>query len=205
MKVELKSLFPTPLIKFKFTKHYLYHFEEIPKSVNKPKGWVKPLNTSFGIDDGDSFLSLEKKDKLSKHLKKDIDEVFARLEIPTEYFIYQLWYNVYHDNQGQEIHDHISGPEGKSPYWCGIYYNKGTTPTSFIRPYITHRINRHPEFTFPDSPLFKFYSDIEHPEIEPGDVILFPPWLEHYVDTGEECKDNMRLTFSFNLEYTVDQ
>jgi hypothetical protein len=205
MKIELRSLFPTPLIKFKFTKHHLYHFEEVPKSVNKPTGWVKPLNTSFGLNDGDDFLSLDKKEKLIKHLKNDIDEVFTKLEIPTEYIIEQLWYNIYHDNQGQEIHDHISGPEAKNPYWCGIYYNKGNTPTSFVRPYTTHRISRHPEYTVNSGcPMFKFYNDIEYPAVEPGDIIMFPAWLEHYVDVGEEYKDNMRLTFSFNLEYTVD-
>ncbi len=52
--------------------------------------------------------------------------------------------------------------------------------------------------------MFKFYNDIEYPVVEPGDIIMFPAWLEHYVDVGDECKDNMRLTFSFNLEYTVD-
>lgn len=205
MKIELKSLFPTPLIKFKFTKHYLYHFEEVPKSVSKPREWIKPLNTSFGKNGGDSFLSIEKKNKLIDHLKNDIDEVFDMLEMPTEYLIDQLWYNIYHNNQGQEIHDHIGGLQTKTPYWCGIYYNKGNTPTSFIRPYSLHRVNRHSEFTLLDSPLFKFYTDVESPEIEPGDIILFPPWLEHYVDTGEECRNNMRLTFSFNLEYNIDQ
>jgi hypothetical protein len=206
MKIELKSLFPTPLIRFKFTKHYLYHFDEIPKSVNKPDGWIKPLNTSFGIDDGDNFLSTDTKNKLISNIKNDIDEVFSKLEIPTCYDIpkNQFWYNIYHDNQGQEIHDHISGPEGKNPYWCGIYYNKGNIPTSFIRPYTLHRINRHPEYMDTKSPLFKFYNDMESPTIEPGDIIMFPPWMEHYVDVGDICKDNMRLTFSFNLEYTGD-
>lgn len=205
MKIELKSLFPTPLIKFKFTKHYLYHFEEVPKSVSKPETWVTPLNTSFGLEGGDDFLSLEKKEKLEKHLKNDIDEVFTRLKIPIQYTIQALWYNIYHDNQGQETHDHISGVEAKSPYWCGVYYNKGTTPTSFVRPYAIHHTTRHPEYiSYPDCPMYKFYNDIESPIIEPGDIIMFPAWLMHYVDVGDECKDNMRLTFSFNLEYTVD-
>lgn len=205
MKIELKSLFPTPLIKFKFTNHYLYHFDEVPKSVNKPVEWVKPLNTSFGLDGGDNFLSLDKKEKLTRHIKEDIDKVFTRLEIPTEYTIPQLWYNIYHDNQGQEIHDHISGPQEKNPYWCGIYYNKGNAPTSFVRPYTIHRISRHPQYTMhSDCPMFKFYNDIEYPVVEPGDIIMFPAWLEHYVDVGDEYKDKMRLTFSFNLEYTVD-
>lgn len=205
MKIELKSLFPTPLIKFKFTKHYLYHFEEVSKSVNKPLGWSKPLNTSFGLIGGDNFLSLEKKEKLINHIKSDIDEVFDRLEIPIQYCIQEFWYNIYHDNQGQEIHDHIVGPQGKNPYWCGIYYNKGNTPTSFVRPYNIHHTSRHPEYiAYPECPMYKFYNDFESPVIEPGDIIMFPAWLMHYVDVGDECKDNMRLTFSFNLEYTVD-
>ena len=204
MKVELKSLFPVPFIKFKFTKHHLYNFPEVKKSVNKPEGWIKPLNTSFGKTCGDDFFNDNQRLQMISHLEKDIDEAFKILDIPSEFNISQLWYNIYHDNQGQEPHDHIPGPMDKVPYWCGIYYNKGNVPTTFVKPYHYHRTNRHEEFQSPDSVMFKYFCDINQPEIEPGDIILFPPWIEHYIETGNANKTDMRLTFAFNLEYTIE-
>lgn len=201
MKVELKSLFPTPLIKFKFRKHYLYNFPEIPKSVNKPKEWIKPLNTSFENNLGDDFFPIEKKYKLIEDLKTDIKVVFEMLEIPTKFDIQELWYNVYHDNQGQETHDHLCPLGNLISYWSGVYYNNTNIPTVFDRPYNIHKVSIHPDYLNPGSQLNKFYCDKTYQEIEPGDVVLFPPWLSHSVEVGDECKDNMRLTFSFNLEY----
>lgn len=202
MKVELKSLFPVPFIKFKFTKHHLYNFPEVKKSVRKPDGWVKPLNTSFGSSCGDDFFSDEMRFRMYSHLTEDLYKVFEVLNIPSEFELNQLWYNIYHDNQGQEYHDHIPGIVSKPPYWCGVYYNKGNIPTTFVKPYTYHKTSRHEEFNSPDSNMFKYFCDFFEPDIEPGDVILFPPWLEHGIETGDECKNNMRLTFSFNLEYT---
>jgi hypothetical protein len=202
MKVELKSLFSVPLIKFKFTKHHLYNFPEVAKSVKKPDAWVKPLNTSFGFSCGDDFFNDDMRLNMHSDLMEDLYNVFNTLGIPSEFEIKQLWYNIYHENQGQESHDHIPGIISKPPYWCGVYYNKGNIPTIFMKPYNYHKINSHEEYNSPQSVMFKYFCDFYEPEIEPGDVVLFPPWLQHYVDTKNECKDKMRLTFSFNIEYT---
>ena len=37
--------------------------------------------------------------------------------------------------------------------------------------------------------------------VEDGDIVLFPPYLKHYVVPQEkiDSDDKMRLTFSFNL------
>ena len=37
--------------------------------------------------------------------------------------------------------------------------------------------------------------------VQDGDILLFPPYLKHYVPPQEniDSNDKMRLTFSFNL------
>lgn len=197
MEIFVESLFAIPLIKFKFSKHHLYNFPEVPKRHNKPPAWIKSLNTSFGNCEGDDFLSLELKDKMIDDITDDLVTVFKSLDIPPKINISNFWYNIYHDNQGQEDHDHLCPCTEKIPFWSGVYYNKNATPTKFKRNDRYHRLTRIPETM--NSKLKDFFVDNMEPEVENGDIILFPPWVEHFVDTGE-CSD-MRLTFSFNVHY----
>ena len=37
------------------------------------------------------------------------------------------------------------------------------------------------------------------PSVEDGDILLFPPYLEHSVESQPQHKNNMRMTFSFNI------
>ena len=37
------------------------------------------------------------------------------------------------------------------------------------------------------------------PPVEDGDILLFPPHLEHSVQSKPENKNKMRMTFSFNI------
>lgn len=198
MKIELQSLFAVPLIKFKFTNHNLYNFPEIEKKVSKPKNWVKPLNTSFGFST-DNFFTNSVKNQMVDDLKCDLDHVFSSLRIPTSFDICEIWYNIYHDFQGQEKHDHLPPVGITNPYWCGVYYNKNPSPTIFHCPNNLARISYIPEYSDPKCYLYDYYAPVLCPEVEEGDVILFPPWIEHSIETGDNFKNRMRLTFAFNL------
>jgi hypothetical protein len=199
MLIELKSLFATPLIKFKFTKHHLYNFPEVEKKERIPPGWLKSLNSSFGDESGDSFLSSSKRKNLINDITEDLITVFESLNIEPNIEIKQLWYNIYHDNQGQETHDHLSSCIERLPIFSGIYYNKNPSPTSFERMDNYHKLTNIPEIK--NSKLEDYYNDVEIPNVSPGDIILFPPWIPHSVDTKNNKK--MRLTFAFNVEYNI--
>lgn len=200
MEIFVDALFATPLIKFKFSKHQSYNFPEVPKKHRKPPLWIKSLNTSFGASGDDDFLPTEIRDILVNDITEDLINVFESLDIPPNICISDFWYNIYHDNQGQEEHDHLCPCTQVNPFWSGIYYNKNPTPTRFIRNDRYHRLTRIPEIS--NSKLKNFFEDSISPNVEPGDIILFPPWVEHSVDTGD-CSD-MRLTFSFNVDYNED-
>lgn len=200
MKIELHSLFAAPLIKFRFSQHEKYNFKEIGRIDNTPPGWQCCLNSSFPmIMDNDEFISMETRNDLIEDLINDIKNVMiSMVDIDTNNFALEsLWYNIYHEDQNQEIHDHLGLG---SPILSGIYYNKNASPTVF------HRIDRYHNICkfdgVDDSILEKFYSGTEEIDVEDGDVVLFQPWMPHSVNPSNS--DRMRLTFSFNIEYNQD-
>ena len=121
---ELMGLFSIPIIKIKFKDHYKYNFSEVEKRDEKPDDWIAPVHTSFPvISDDDLIVPPMVRDSLNKDLVECVKEVIGKLKMPTNIEINQLWYNIYHDSQGQEPHRHLPMVGGTLTYWSGIYYN----------------------------------------------------------------------------------
>ena len=193
--MKLHKVFYVPIFTFRFDKHKDYNFSNIEKIDRRPKGWATPVNSTFpAIPDNDTLVSPEIRDNLMKDLKGQIGKLFFQHNIPDKFNFIDFWYNVYHEDQGQEPHVHLTGSMEITPYWCGIYYNKGTTPTTFFRPDYNNRIH---QFPFNTGEFTEYFADYLRPNLQDGDVILFPPYLKHCVDLTTSA--NMRLTFSFNL------
>ena len=97
------GLFSIPIIKIKFKDHYKYNFSEVEKRDEKPDDWIAPVHTSFPvISDDDLIVPPMVRDSLNKDLVECVKEVIGKLKMPTNIEINQLWYNIYHDGQGQE-------------------------------------------------------------------------------------------------------
>lgn len=198
MDHKIINLFPIPIIQIEFDKHHKYYFEDIEKSVNTPKGWDYPLNSTFpDIPDDNNFISPIVRDCLQIDLLKCIKSVFKQLIIPVNIYIDEFWYNIYHDNQGQEIHDHMGSAHANHAFWSGIYYNKNASPTVFVRSDNIYKIQDFENSE--DSAISESFSYRYGTEVKDGDIILFPPYLNHYVQSQSWHKNNMRLTFSFNI------
>ena len=78
----------------------------------------------------------------------------------------------------------------------GVYYNSNPSPTTFF-PISTHYRSmryRGIERSGIRESMYDFY----HFKPSEGQIILFPPYLEHEVKSVLDDKDG-RLTFSFNL------
>jgi len=200
-KFETLGLFPVPVIKIKFEDHYKYNFPEVEKKDQKPDSWMDSVQTTYpNIHDDDLVVSSMIRDSLKIDLKSSIVEVFEQLNLPTNIGYSNFWYNIYHDNQGQEKHDHLGSVGAPLPFWSGIYYNKNTSPTMFYRYdtiYKTHLFDG-----VEDSSIAPFWGSTFSPSVEDGDILLFPPYLVHSVESNLEHKDIMRMTFSFNLNLT---
>jgi hypothetical protein len=195
---EMMGLFSVPLLIIKFNNHYKYKFSEVEKKDQKPYNWEVPLHTTFpNIGDDDPIVSTEVRDNLRKDILETIVNVFGEINLPTNIFFSNMWYNIYHDNQGQEKHNHLS-PVGVSvPFWSGIYYNKNASPTEFFRSGSIWKTQLFDGFhqTLLNDCLIQSFK----PFVEDGDIVLFPPYLEHSVKSKLEHKNKMRMTFSFNI------
>ena len=195
---ELISIFPTGLIKIKFKDHHKYNFPEVEKKEKKPDSWVKSLHTTFPyIPDDDLIVSPMVRDSLRRDLKDAVVEVSQELNIPTNIYFLQLWYNIYHDNQGQEKHSHLSEVGSPLPLWSGVYYNKNASPTQFFR---SDKLYQTQLFEgYKQSGLAPCLAESGEFPVEDGDILLFPPYLEHSVESKPQHKNSMRMTFSFNI------
>jgi len=195
----IAGLFPVPIILIKFEQHGKYNFPAVAKKNTMPKDWKIPLNTTFpNITADDDFISMEKAKELKTDISNNITSVFKEINISTNFTIIDFWYNIYHQNQGQERHDHM-GP--LYYYWCGIYYNKNVTPTVFCKGQGPHDVHRHQIPDNASSELAEFFIPETLVIVEDGDIILFPPYVEHFVteQNGIDSDDKMRVTFSFNI------
>ena len=195
---ETLGLFPVPIIKIKFKDHYKYNFPEVEKKDKKPNGWVDSVHTTFpGIPDDDLLVPPLVRDSLKRDLKFSIIEVFQQLNIPTNIEFNNLWYNIYHDDQGQEKHAHLLPLGIPQFFWSGIYYNKNASPTTFFN---TNRMIETQHFLgYQETSLNSCLTKDNSPHVEDGDILLFPPYLEHSVICKDEYKNKMRMTFSFNI------
>ena len=196
VQYTIAGVFPVPILKIKFSHHHKYRFPTIEKRDNKPEGWIMSLNTSYpNIEKNNDFINEKTTSELKSDIKNSIDEVFNKLNITTEYFFNEFWYNIYHKGQGQEPHRHLGNI---TPYWSGIYYNKNSTPTGFVKESGAHIVHNVPNWK--NSKLNLFFSDDISIPVDDGDMVLFPPYLKHYIPEQKmDSDDKMRLTFSFNI------
>jgi len=195
---ETIGLFPVPVIKIKFKDHYKYTFPEVEKKDHKPANWTRSVNTTFPfIEDDDLIVPPIVRDSLMKDLKNAIVDVFREINLPTNIDFMTLWYNIYHDNQGQEKHHHLPQVGHPAPFWAGIYYNKKASPTKFFN---TNDMRKTHLFKGCEkTQLLPCLGEACSPHVEDGDILLFPPYLEHSVESPLEYKNSMRMTFSFNI------
>jgi len=196
---EMIGLFSVPLLKIKFKDHYKYNFPEVEKKDKKPDAWTRSVNTTFPfIEDDDPLVPHVLRERLKKDLYDSIVETFEQINLPTNIDFLQLWYNIYHDNQGQEAHNHLSEVGSPLPFWSGVYYNKNASPTEFFRsdtPYQTQRFHGYEKSGLAPCLIPSFCLNVED-----GDIILFPPYLDHSVESQPQHKNSMRMTFSFNID-----
>ena len=194
------GLFPIPTILIKFKQHDKYsNLPIMVKKDAKPKDWTVSLNTSFpNIVADDDFISMQKVEELKLDISNTIASAFKEINISTNFFFDDFWYNIYHQHQGQEPHNHLGN---LIPYWCGIYYNKNASPTSFCREFGIQAV--HQVSGWENSQLSPLFASTIPIAVEDGDILLFPPYLRHYVPSQEgiDSDDKMRVTFSFNLAH----
>lgn len=139
---------------------------KIPKTLVR-KTWDCNIKTSFGtklpISEG-AFKHL------SKVISKNLSDAGLMAGSPR---FGEIWRNVYKKHDYQDVHMH---PKSQ---WSFIIYEDVTSKTSFLNPSIrdiqNQLGNRVPGF------------DLDYkPELGPGSIIIFPSFLMHLVNSGNE-------------------
>ena len=108
-----------------------------------------------------------------------------------------LWYNYFHNSEYHEMHDHVSNSLDRKCHFACVHYlcydKKVHKPLFFHDP--IHLLRSHSlEFDSHD------YQADFYPDINEGDLIMFPSYLMHGVEANKPTPNNPRITISFNLE-----
>ena len=172
--------------------------EEDSKELPIPDGWItNKLKTSFsGEKRGKEIFFGEDNTYqtiLEKKYAKCLDSFF---DATYTIMIDDIWYNCYTDGEYQEPHNHLSSGLNNQPHFSCIHF------LSFDK-------TRHKPTNFCD-PLEKIrtmslefdrnqYNSVYAPNIEEGDFIMFPSYLEHFINPSMSTKDYPRITIAMNI------
>lgn len=169
-----------------------------------PEGWLTDnLLTSF---DATNFnFKLFSESQVTQRLyEKYILKFFDR---PTKVNVLEMWFNYYSNGEYQEVHTHVQ-PDmfAPRPHFSCIHYLKFDPevhqPVVFNDPIGILRQTNSIEL---DS---NNYNDEYEPQLREGSIIMFPPYLEHYVPKSEPTPNNPRISVAFNIiltEYGEDK
>ena len=173
----------TPALKQQFLPEMLRHYEA--QDYSKPNLWeTDRIHSSYDAD----------KAKLVINFVEAMPEAYENLLqqfMKTDRFSVQLWHNVYWTREEfQERHHHIpchlsfihflafDKAEHKAPY----FYDPARTIKAYCRHDLLPR---------------DFWEDKVSIEVNEGDAIVFPSYLEHFVPPGKYSKP--RVTVAMNV------
>ena len=169
-----------------------------------PEGWLTDnLLTSYDADNFNFKLFTES--QVTQRLyEKYILKFFDR---PTKVNVLDMWFNYYSDGEYQEVHTHVElDIFAPRPHFSCIHYLKFDPevhqPVVFNDPIRELRQTNSIEL---DS---NNYEEKYEPQLREGSIIMFPPYLEHYVPKSEPTPNNPRISVAFNIiltEYGEDK
>lgn len=197
-----KILFPVHIYQCNIRENQIIQDEIVPviedihqkKKSLIPDGWeTTKLHTSFDIAEINQPLFSEQSAACRYYIKY-VSKFFDK---PSQLEIVDIWYNYYDDGEYQEIHDHLnSNIFLKKAHFSCIHYLKYDSnvhvPTTFIDPIEqvrTHSLEMESNH----------YGPKYHPHVREGDLIMFPSYLQHFVQKSDPTPDSPRITVAFNL------
>ena len=160
-----KEIFGIPIFEDKVD---VTKFDIIPPAPLEPT-WDSGVPSTF---------SSQKQELIPEDIWRYLSEVIERNLYPANLMgknarFGHIWKNVYEKHHYQDAHIH---PKSQ---WSFVIYVDVTSRTAFFNPSI-HNIQNHIGCTNPYFPL-----DYK-PNLEPGSIIIFPSFLMHMVNSGNE-------------------
>jgi hypothetical protein len=176
---------------------------EVAPSLSIPEGWLtNKIMTSFmGEKSGKEIFFGE--DKIYETiLEERYINCFDNILENTKYKISidEIWYNCYINGEFQEEHDHLSicGKNGNTPpphFSCIHFLSFDPTRHNPVTLYDPIRQIRCMSYNLG----LDEYGEYCNPNIEEGDLLMFPSFLRHSVSPSPKTLDYPRITISMNL------
>jgi hypothetical protein len=138
--------------------------------------------------------------------KPDITKILTTIGFDFKKHPWQVrmkgWYNFSTSNTAAWVHDHAGGPS--TIQFSAIHYvslGEGAQATVFNNPWRKLLKATTPTKNFDFLPdYFKEFARM--PEVEEGDLILFPSWLDHFAP--KFTAGSLRITTALNIMMRVD-
>lgn len=167
--------------------------ESYYSSPSVPFGWsTTKIHTSFSNEQLNDLIFG------NGEFPKDLYFKYINLFFDTDWEadIIDYWFNCYIDGDYQEQHNHCNQRGAFTPQFSCIHYLSFDPtrhhPVSFCDPLAAARASSLEMDFYEYDPLFT-------PEVNEGDFLMFPSWLDHFVRPSEPTPDYPRITISFNL------
>ena len=197
MQHQMIPLFSVPLYKASIgeldvlQKTWIRELDFPPQSVGTDHSddHLPPENRGMHLLDTPQLKSLKANiQKSLKHFTKDV------LGIKEEFRITTGWIN--RNNKGEQIYKH-SHPNSVI---SGVYYIETTpdcAPIIFEKPYLyTNIAHQNVQLTYEENNKNEYNTDYYGVKPKPGEVLMFPSWLEHTV--YPQPADVARISLAFN-------
>jgi len=150
-------------------------------SIGKPDNWPENVSTSFRNENVNKLFEGrgEVEYIITQKCKRYLADAF---DIHAKIKLADSWVNVYEKTQYQFTHDHLAGPDDQALLSGSYYYS-----TNGLDGDIVFCNNKQYDLSI---------SGFKCTPTE-GMLVLFPAWLDHYVEAN--TTDNRRISFSFNF------
>lgn len=197
---QVYGLFQTPVIKQRVVNHdeiKKYLMEEVYPGDSEAEPNLPGTEVYTDYQDKSNSLS---QDRINHLYEPNIRELMSDMQFPdTAHWHVSLdtWYNFSRKGGYQHMHDHVGGP--LQIMWSGIHYavlDPEHQTTNFTHPQAAMVRSMWPTTNSEDLPPYCNDLDTALPA-EEGDMIWFPPYLNHYVQ--KQKSDKLRCTVAINL------
>lgn len=190
MNYNIANMFPTPVLKFDFSKHKDNDklLELIESWETAPHQLVSGAQSSYMKSDK-HILDHEDLKDLKADFQKAVDVYCEKVGLGNNIKISMSWFNVLQKGQSVNLHRHEVSILSAAYYVKSDKDSAGLNFRSPIDPYRMH------EFFVQNTEY-----NVKNVEVpcEKGALYLFPSWLEHYTNQNQTDK---RITISFNTMY----
>lgn len=190
VQVYKNKVFNHEEIKRKSIHFVKSEYQKNPSSF--PDAWDADVFTTYGKNTNFPWVDL------IPLYQENLIELANLYGIVGDAYVTDAWFNAYKKNQHQEIHEHLPGQFSAVHYLA--YDAEVHSPTLFLSPYRQVSMSNSPPFGNNNpSQIPPTWNQLAVLNVEEGDLLIFPSFLEHKV--ARQTSNKLRATIAFNFGF----